>query len=89
MNSLKLTGAIIETIFAIPVLGASIIIGCLWIPMVLAFVFHIVTLILSKKQKNVGPIMGILANSVGFIPFVGWVLHILAAIFLWVEAVEE
>ena len=88
MNKLKLAGAIIETVFAIPLLGVLIITGLFWMPMILAFAYHIITLILSKDKKT-GPIMGILANSVGFIPFVGWVLHILAAIFLWIEAFKE
>lgn len=79
--------AIMETIFAIPVLGAMLIMGLLWTPLALALVFHIVTLVLTKNdRKMAGNILGIIASSIGWIPFVGFVLHILSAVFCWVEA---
>jgi len=82
---LNLAEAIFETIFAIPILGAMVIVGLFWIPMVIALSLHIVALIISKRDgRNTGaPIMGIVANTVGLIPFVGWILHIIAAVKAW------
>ena len=91
MNGLKLVMAIVETLFAIPVLGMMIIVGMIWIPLGLALVGHIVCLVFSVKNstKKRAPIMGIIAATVGLIPFVGWVLHILTAIFYYMEAFNE
>jgi len=87
INGLKLASAIVETVFAIPVLGAMIILGFVWIPLICALALHIVTLVLTKKDRKInGSVFGILAATIGLIPFVGWVLHVLAAIFLWIEA---
>ncbi|ADU32474.1 membrane protein [Evansella cellulosilytica] len=78
----------LEAILAIPVLGASIIIGLLWIPLFVMLVLHIITLILTKKDggKTTGSILGIVTSCVGWIPFVGWVMHVLTAIFLMINA---
>ena len=91
MKGNKLAFAIVETVFAVPLLGMAIIVGCLWIPLGLALVGHIINLVFSCKEgnKKAGSILGILASTVGLIPFVGWVLHILAAIMLYVEAFKE
>jgi hypothetical protein len=87
ISGMKLACAIGETILAIPILGAMIIIGLLWTPLLLMGVLHIVTLSLtSKERKMAGNILGIVASAIGWIPFVGFVLHILAAVFCWIEA---
>jgi len=88
---LQLGTAILETLFAIPVVGAMIIIGGLWIPLAVGLVAHILTLVFTIQMggRKLGPIMGIIACTVGIIPFVGWVLHIFAAIFNWIGAFKE
>ena len=88
---LLLTAAVTETIMAIPILGAVFIIGLFWTPMIFALCLHIVALVfIVKENKGKMPsIVGIIANTVGFIPVVGWVLHILAAIFNWIGAFKE
>lgn len=88
---LQLGTAILETLFAIPVIGAVIIVGGYWIPMLIGLVAHIVTLVLTTQTggRKLGPIMGIVACTIGIIPFVGWVLHVLAAIFNWIGAFKE
>ncbi len=40
-------------------------------------------------MKKGGHILGIVTSCVGFIPFVGIVLHILTAIFLLIEAAKN
>jgi len=91
MNGLKLGLAILETIFAIPVLGMVFIVGLVWIPLAIALVGHIIALVFSVKYqtKKTAPIMGIIAATVGLIPIVGWILHILTAIFYYMEAFSE
>ena len=51
-------------------------------------VFHIVNLVLSKNEDLpvAGSILGIVGNAIGWIPFVGMIIHILTAIFVMVEA---
>ena len=40
----------IEALLGIPVIGASIIIGLVWVPLAAMLAFHIVNLVLSKKE---------------------------------------
>jgi hypothetical protein len=90
VNGMKMGAAILETIFAIPVLGAMIIVGFIWIPLFVALAYHIITLVLTHKTRKVtGNVLGIVASSIGWIPFVGWVLHILSAVFCWIETFKE
>ena len=78
----------LEALLGIPVLGASIIIGLVWTPLAIMLVFHIVNLVLSKNEDLpvAGSILGIVGNAIGWIPFVGMIMHILTAIFLMGEA---
>ncbi len=78
----------LEAILGIPVLGASIILGLVWIPLAIMLVLHIVTLVLTKKDegRSTGSILGIVTSCLGWIPFVGMILHILSAIFLMIDA---
>ena len=78
----------IEALLGIPVLGASIIIGLAWTPLLIMLAFHIVNLVLSKKENLpiAGSILGIVGNAIGWVPFVGMIMHILTAIFVMVEA---
>ena len=78
----------IEALLGIPVLGASIIIGLAWTPLFIMLAFHIVNLVLSKKEDLpiAGSILGIVGNAIGWIPFVGMIMHILTAIFVMMEA---
>ncbi|GGC77124.1 hypothetical protein GCM10007216_04530 [Thalassobacillus devorans] len=87
---LKWVSGGLEAVLAIPVLGASIIIGLFWFPLVVMLVLHIVTLILTKKDggKTTGSILGIITSCIGWIPVVGWIMHILSAIFLMINAAE-
>ncbi|WP_028782258.1 hypothetical protein [Thalassobacillus devorans] len=87
---LKWVSGGLEAVLAIPVLGASIIIGLFWLPLVVMLVLHIVTLILTKKDggKTTGSVLGIITSCLGWIPVVGWIMHILSAIFLMINAAE-
>jgi hypothetical protein len=78
-----------ETILAIPILGGLIIAGLWWTPLFLMLILHIITLVICSRSGNkiYGSIIGIVASVLGFIPFIGWGLHLAAAISLLVSLV--
>lgn len=80
----------LEALLAIPLLGGSIVIGLAYIPLAIMLILHIVTLILTQQQggAKVGSILGIVTSCVAWIPFVGWVMHVLSAVFLMVDAAK-
>lgn len=78
----------IEAFLSIPILGASIILSLLWIPLAIMLALHITILVFCKKEDLpiTGNILGIIASALGWVPFVGWIMHILTAIFVMIEA---
>lgn len=78
----------LEAILGIPVMGGMIVMGFYYTPLVIMLALHIITLVLTKRDKghSVGSILGIVTSCVGWIPFVGMVMHILSAIFLMIGA---
>lgn len=85
---MKIITGLFEAVLAIPVLGALIVIGFGYIPLAIMLVLHIVTLILTNKDKGAfaGSVLGIVTSCVAWIPFVGWVMHLASAIVLFVNA---
>lgn len=81
------TGAL-EALLGIPFVGGAIVISLLWTPLILMLVLHIITLVLTKKDGGLarGSILGIITSCIGWIPFVGMVMHIITAIFLMIDA---
>lgn len=81
------TGAF-EAFLGIPVIGGAFIVSLLWTPLIVMFVLHIVTLVLTKRDGGpaTGSILGIVTSCIGWIPFVGMIMHILSAIFLMINA---
>ncbi|ATD55001.1 hypothetical protein [Clostridium chauvoei] len=78
----------IEAFLAIPVIGGSFIVSLLWIPLAVMLALHITILVFCKKENLpiTGNILGIIASALGWVPIVGWILHILTAIFVMIEA---
>ncbi|THG90833.1 membrane protein [Alkalihalobacillus alcalophilus ATCC 27647 = CGMCC 1.3604] len=85
---MKWTFGGLEAIWGIPILGGLLIIGLAWVPLVIMLILHIIGLVFASKENRskTGHILGILASALGWIPGVGMILHILAAIFLMIEA---
>ncbi|AIQ47411.1 membrane protein [Paenibacillus sp. FSL R7-0273] len=85
-----ITGAF-EIILAIPILGAAIVMGSWYTVLGLTFILHLVTLILSSKNKEAyyGSVLGIITSLLAWIPFVGWVLHLITGILLMVTASQR
>ena len=81
----------LEALLGVPILGATIVIGFLWIPLAVMLVLHIVTLVITKQEggTTTGSILGIVTSCVAWIPFVGMVMHILSAIFLMMDAAKS
>ncbi|MGN8645874.1 hypothetical protein ACTNEO_05530 [Gracilibacillus sp. HCP3S3_G5_1] len=88
---LKLVGAGLEFLLGIPVFGGAIILSLYWTPLFIMLVYHIVTLILSKSNNATiwGPVIGIVASVLGFIPGLGMVLHWAAFICLLVDGIAN
>ncbi|MBM7553676.1 hypothetical protein [Thalassobacillus pellis] len=87
-TTLKWITGILEGLLAIPFLGGLFIIGAGWQPLAFMFVFHLITLIFSIRDKrfSVGSVVGMIANVIGVIPGIGWIMHTLTAIILLVDA---
>jgi hypothetical protein len=79
-----------EAVLAIPILGATIVIGFLGVPLAIMLALHIVTLVFTKKDGGsiTGSILGIVTSCIAWIPFVGMIMHILTAIFLMLDAAK-
>lgn len=77
-----------EAFLGIPIIGGAFILSLLWLPLLVMLILHIVTLVLTQKDggSSVGSILGIVASCLGWIPGVGMIMHILAAIFLMINA---
>ena len=84
-----ITGGL-EILLGIPFLGALIVVSLLWMPLVVMLVLHIATLVISAKEetKTHGSILGIITSVIGWIPFVGMILHIITGVLLLVDAAK-
>lgn len=90
-RTLKLVTAIAESVLAIPVLGGILVLASFWSLLGVMLILHIITLILSIKagKSKYGSIIGIVANAIGWIPVVGWIMHIATAITLWISFAKD
>ncbi|GEN53552.1 hypothetical protein [Halobacillus faecis] len=77
-----------EAFLAIPIAGGAFIFSNAWLPLLFMFVFHLITLVVSAKDKRpyVGSILGMITSAIGAIPFIGWVMHTVTAIVLLINA---
>ena len=80
----------LEALLGIPFVGGTIVVSLLWTPLAVMLVLHIGTLILTKKDggKTTGSILGIVTSCIGWIPFLGMVMHIISAVFLMINAAQ-
>ncbi|GGF65934.1 hypothetical protein GCM10010912_08730 [Paenibacillus albidus] len=85
-----LTGAF-EIVLAIPFLGGALVIGSGYSALGLMFILHLITLILSSKNREpfYGSVVGILTSLIAWIPIVGWVMHLISGILLMVSAAQK
>lgn len=85
---LKLISGIGEAILAIPVLGGIIILSFSWMPLVLMLVLHIITAVVCSNERasKIPSFLGIVTSAIGWIPIVGWFMHLVSAIVLLIAA---
>ncbi|SHG87342.1 hypothetical protein [Ornithinibacillus halophilus] len=85
-----ITGGL-EAFWGVPFIGGTIILSMAWTPLVVMLVLHIITLIfcISEERKYHGSILGIITSAIGWIPFVGMIMHIITAIFLLIDAYKS
>jgi len=86
---LKLIGSGLEFFLGIPAIGGAFILALVWTPLLFMLVFHIITLIKSKNSGCTiwGPVVGIVASTVGVIPGIGMMLHWAAFICLLIDGI--
>lgn len=89
-QTLQLVSGGLEAFLAIPILGGLVIIFSSWSILGLMLVLHIVTLAFAAEEKRniTGSIIGIVASVLGWIPFLGWALHLAAAITLLITGFD-
>lgn len=82
-----ITGGL-EGILAFPVVGISILLGSNYIILPIMFVLHLITFILTIKDRGAksGSVVGMIASCVSWFPLLTIAPHILAAFFLFVNA---
>jgi len=82
-----ITGGL-EVFLGIPIIGGMFIVSLRWAPLWIMLILHIVTLVFSirENERSHGSILGIITSVVGFVPFVGMVMHIITGIVLLVDA---
>lgn len=80
-----------EILLAIPILGALIVMGSSYVALIIMFILHVVTLAISVNNKDSvhGSILGIITSVLAWIPFVGWILHLITGILLLVSAASK
>jgi len=81
----------LEILLGIPILGAIIIVSTLWTALGIMLILHVITLIFSVREgtKTHGSILGIITSVIGWIPFVGMIMHIITGIFLLMDAAKS
>lgn len=81
----------LEAVLAIPVVGGLVIMANGYSPLLIMLVLHAVALFLSIRQgkSKIGHSFGIATSCLGWIPFLGWTLHLVTAVILIVEAVKD
>ncbi|WP_033541860.1 hypothetical protein [Planococcus sp. CAU13] len=80
--------AIAEAFLAIPFLGGSLVISTGYSVLGFMFVLHAITLFFCFREYSPksGPILGIITSLLAWIPLIGWALHLLSAIVLFINA---
>lgn len=77
-----------EAILAIPFIGGLLVISSYYTVLPLMLALHITTLILSNKDggDTYPSILGIVTSCIAWIPIVGFIMHMITAILLLINA---
>lgn len=79
----------LEALMAIPLIGGTFVISYGYSPLFIAFVLHLITLVLAIRARRspFGNGLGIVTSAVAWIPLIGWIMHTVTAVLLLVEAI--
>lgn len=90
-QNLRFISAIFESVLAVPFLGGFFVLLTAWTALLGGIVLGIMGIVYANKEhkSREGFIWQVVANSLGWIPVVGWILHLVAAIVLWKEFDKE
>jgi len=90
-TGMKWVTAIAEGFLAIPIIGGAFVIGSGYSALVVMFVLHAITLILSirEMQGKSASILGLVTSVVSAIPLIGWFMHLLTAGALFLSAITS
>ena len=90
-TGMKWVTAIAEGFLAIPLIGGAFVIGTGYSALVVMFVLHTITLILSirEMQGKSASILGLVTSVVSAIPLIGWFMHLLTAGALLLSAITS
>ena len=85
---LMLVAAACELLLAIPLLGGWFVLATGWGALGFMFLLHLVTLVMAARDRvpYYGPIVGLVTSALGWVPFLGWALHLASGITLLVNA---
>ncbi|ODB53262.1 hypothetical protein A7311_24100, partial [Paenibacillus polymyxa] len=88
---LKWISGIFELVLAVPIVGGAIVMGTGYSALGFMLILHAVTLILSLRNQEAiyGSVWGVLTSLLAWIPFVGWALHLIAAILLMISGSKK
>ncbi|WP_079526467.1 hypothetical protein [Halobacillus hunanensis] len=88
---MKWVTGVAEGLLAIPIAGGAFVISTGWMALLVMFILHAITLIISIKDSKFssGSIVGMVASFLGAIPILGWMLHTAAALVLLIDAGQE
>ncbi len=80
-----------ELILAIPFLGGLIVLSSGWQALAISLVVHIIVLgIAIGSQTSIAPsIFGIITALLAWIPVLGWLLHTITCIVLFISAFSD
>lgn len=90
-RTLRWVSGALEVLLAIPVLGGLIVMGTSYSVLGIMLILHIVTLVLSAKEKGplYGSVVGIVTSVIAWIPIIGWVMHLISGILLMITAAQK
>lgn len=88
---LKWLTGLIEIVLAIPILGGLIVMGSGYTVLGVMFILHLITLIVSNKDNEpiYGSVLGIVTSLLAWIPFMGWLLHLISGVLLLISAAQK
>lgn len=77
-----------EALLGVPFLGGLFIVSNGWTPLFIMGILHIVTIVFAvqENETKAGNILGLITSVIGWIPFVGMIMHMVSAVVILIDA---